>query len=187
VWQCCGPGTTICRNQTNPSWKEQQKAVDNLLKAAGLRTRLPGISGFPQGQGSEPGIPVPGFPELEFSATRCHKESLRELAKALMVRTMNPSNMSPECFQQGFVSHDLLALFLQDGFGTDRDTQLALELFRHAAELGDPEAQGQMAMRYSLGLQYLSSWDEDGIVIFGQVGTDNTGHTGHGDAGSVGA
>jgi hypothetical protein len=27
-----------------------------------------------------------------------------------------------------------------------------------------------MAMRYTHGLQYLSSWDEDGIIMFGQVG-----------------
>lgn len=58
---------------------------------------------------------------------------------------------------------------MQEGFGIEPDARLALELFRHAASLGDPEGQVQMGMRYALGLQDQSSWDAGGIVAFGQV------------------
>jgi hypothetical protein len=52
---------------------------------------------------------------------------------------------------------------------------LALELFRLAASMGDPEAQGQMGVRFALGLQYLHSWGPSGIVSFGEVSCDLNG------------
>lgn len=63
------------------------------------------------------------------------------------------------------------AAVVQDGQGVKLDFRLALQLFRQAAELGDPEAQGHMAFRYSLGIDELRCWSQDSIVSFGQVGT----------------
>ncbi len=60
--------------------------------------------------------------------------------------------------------------YLQDGWGVAQDMRLALQLFRLASERGDPEAQGHMGLRYSMGLDQLDSWAVDGIVGFGQVG-----------------
>lgn len=57
----------------------------------------------------------------------------------------------------------------KDGEGVDPHQALATLLFRHAAECGDPQAQGQMGLRHTLGLQDLSAWDKDGIVAFGEV------------------
>lgn len=50
-----------------------------------------------------------------------------------------------------------------------QNARLALELFREAAALGDAEAQGEMGVRYSMGLQHPSAWDHKGIVGFGEV------------------
>lgn len=47
--------------------------------------------------------------------------------------------------------------------------QLSTALLRRASELGDPEAQGQMGLRLSLGVQDPASWDRDGIAEFQQV------------------
>lgn len=40
----------------------------------------------------------------------------------------------------------------QSGRGVDTDMRLALSLFKRAADLGDPEAHGQMGLRYATGL-----------------------------------
>lgn len=58
----------------------------------------------------------------------------------------------------------------QEGYGADADARLALALFSRAADLGDPEAQGQMGVRYALGVHRLEAWDAHGIVEFGEVG-----------------
>lgn len=47
--------------------------------------------------------------------------------------------------------------------------QLSTALLLRASELGDPEAQGQMGLRLSLGVQDPASWDRDGIAEFQQV------------------
>ena len=57
----------------------------------------------------------------------------------------------------------------QEGEGVGSNMRFALELFRISASLGDPEAQGQMGWRSSLGLQDASSWSEQGITTFGEV------------------
>ena len=59
----------------------------------------------------------------------------------------------------------------QDGWGCVPNYRLSLELFRKAADLGDPEAQGQMGLRYALGLHQQSAWDAHGIHQFGEVCT----------------
>lgn len=55
----------------------------------------------------------------------------------------------------------------KDGFGlrSEPHHRLSLELLRCASDLGDAEAQGQMALRYSLGLHLPSSWSQDGRSI----------------------
>jgi hypothetical protein len=57
----------------------------------------------------------------------------------------------------------------QDGYSSPGNAVLALELFRAASSRGDPEAQGQMGVRYALGLQSREAWDERGIAAFGEV------------------
>eukprot|EP00983_Pelagomonas_calceolata_P114451 1160095-Pelagomonas_calceolata.AAC.4 len=57
----------------------------------------------------------------------------------------------------------------QDGLGIPVRADLALELFRLAAAKGDPEAQGQMGVRYALGLQHQTSWEAEGVAEFGEV------------------
>ena len=47
--------------------------------------------------------------------------------------------------------------------------RLSVALLKRASELGDPEAQGQMGLRYSLGLQDPLSWGQDGIIGFEEV------------------
>ncbi|KAL6764024.1 hypothetical protein V8C86DRAFT_2480771 [Haematococcus lacustris] len=134
------------RGQVGVSKKEQQRCVGELLlKAAGVKTARksdPGEGESSAGPDSQGMIPVPGYPDL-FFLPHGHKGALRELAKVAM-----------------------------EGWGCQQDAQLALELFRRAAALGEPEAQGQMAMRYALGLQYQDSWDEAGIVQFGEPDED---------------
>jgi len=57
----------------------------------------------------------------------------------------------------------------QDGLGVAMQPGLALQLFKRAAAMGDPEAQGQMGVRFALGLQHQESWGVHGIVAFGEV------------------
>ncbi|KAF5835281.1 hypothetical protein DUNSADRAFT_7606, partial [Dunaliella salina] len=57
----------------------------------------------------------------------------------------------------------------QDGLGVPMRAHLALELFRLAAAKGDPEAQGQMGVRYALGLQHQASWEAEGVAEFGEA------------------
>ena len=58
----------------------------------------------------------------------------------------------------------------QDGYGVDMHQRLSVALLKRASELGDPEAQGQMGLRYSLGLQDPLSWGQDGVIGFEEVG-----------------
>ena len=51
----------------------------------------------------------------------------------------------------------------------DMNQRLSVALLKRASELGDPEAQGQMGLRYSLGLQDPLSWGQDGIIGFEEV------------------
>ncbi len=63
-----------------------------------------------------------------------------------------------------------MCTFFQLGKGVEANQQLSLELYRRAAELGDPEAQGQMGVRHAFGLQHAQSVDGAAIREFGQVG-----------------
>jgi hypothetical protein len=47
--------------------------------------------------------------------------------------------------------------------------KLSLELFRRAAELGDPEAQGALAMRMAFGLHHSNSFEGSSVRHFGRV------------------
>mmetsp|Transcript_12326 Transcript_12326/g.26616 ORF Transcript_12326/g.26616 Transcript_12326/m.26616 type:complete len:777 (-) Transcript_12326:145-2475(-) len=133
------------RAQQSISKKEHQKAISLLILAAGLGLN-PGsreVYLFPSdakisSAQPQPGPSLPGFPGIHVPDDT-HAGALRELAKAF-----------------------------RDGFGVEQHHVLSLELFRRASNLGDPEAQGQMGMRYALGLQEASSWDESGIKSFGQ-------------------
>lgn len=62
----------------------------------------------------------------------------------------------------------LLSL-LQRGQGVEVNHKLSLELFRRAAELGDPEAQGMMGARMAVGLHHYNSFDGASIRHFGPV------------------
>jgi hypothetical protein len=44
--------------------------------------------------------------------------------------------------------------------------KLALELFRRAADLGDPQAQGMMGMRMAVGLHHYGSFEGASIRMF---------------------
>jgi TPR repeat protein len=61
------------------------------------------------------------------------------------------------------------ACVLQRGSGVDVNHQLSLELFRRAAELGDPQAQGMMGMRMAMGLHHYGSFEGASIRQFGPV------------------
>lgn len=58
---------------------------------------------------------------------------------------------------------------VQSGKGVDVNHRLSLELFRRAAELGDPEAQGQLGMRFAVGLQHHESVEGSSIQQFAKV------------------
>ena len=47
--------------------------------------------------------------------------------------------------------------------------ELALRFFRRAAELGDPEAHGEMGVRYTYGLQDESTVAADQLVRYTKV------------------
>lgn len=67
---------------------------------------------------------------------------------------------------------------LQRGSGVDVNHQLSLELFRRAAELGDPQAQGMMGMRMAMGLHHYGSFEGASIRQFGPVrGRQDSGDT----------
>lgn len=81
------------RSKHAPTWKEQQRCVEELLlTASGLRPTdpkspfsLPPHKEIAASQGSAgQGTPIPGFPELEIGPY-VHRAAMRELAKALMV------------------------------------------------------------------------------------------------------
>ena len=67
--------------------------------------------------------------------------------------------------------HHLPIIFhtIQDGFGLDLNQRLSAALFRRASELGDAEAQGQMGLRYTLGLQDPAAWGQEGVLAFEEV------------------
>lgn len=62
--------------------------------------------------------------------------------------------------------HGLARVFLQRGSGVEVNHQLALELFRRAADFGDPQAQGMMGMRMAVGLHHYGSFEGASIRMF---------------------
>ncbi|WIA12915.1 hypothetical protein OEZ85_006532 [Tetradesmus obliquus] len=107
--------------------------------AAGLLKEAAGLASAKQHAGKDPAaVPVPGMPELVF-VPGGSAAALRELAK---------------CYQRGK--------------GVDVNHKLSLELFRRAAELGDAEAQGAMAMRMAFGLHHSNSFEGSSIRHFGR-------------------
>ncbi|KAG2498098.1 hypothetical protein HYH03_003856 [Edaphochlamys debaryana] len=138
------------RAKRNPTWAEYQKAAEYLVGAVGFRSLLHGKS-FPfngtarataaaQQPGENEGVTqVEGFGGAVNVSDAAHRGALRELAKAF-----------------------------QDGAGVPQDMRLALELFRLASAGGDPEAQGHMGLRFSVGLDEADCWAADGIVRFGE-------------------
>lgn len=190
---------TCNRKREYPTWNEQRRCFSFLVVSAGITPKDPDIlDELPESWrsgamvGEKESTPVPGYPDLEV-ASFAKRPAIRELAKALMVSTslhawLNtlhgalhalalspaPEFGAPACMlPMSAVTVAVLAsrnvTWTQDGFGTEPNAQLALELFRIAAAQGDPEAQGQMGVRYALGLQDASSWDAYGIVAFGEV------------------
>lgn len=61
-------------------------------------------------------------------------------------------------------------LLFQRGKGVEVNYRLSLEFYRRAADLGDPEAQGAMAMRVAYGLHHPNSFDGASLRHFGRVG-----------------
>lgn len=53
--------------------------------------------------------------------------------------------------------------------------KLALELFRRAADLGDPQAQGVMGMRMAVGLHHYGSFEGASIRMFVPVRISSSG------------
>eukprot|EP00798_Chlamydomonas_sp_ICE-L_P011120 gene11120-18744_t len=120
-------------------WKKQQELFDLIL---GLTLCINPSSKYARESTRQcnqlTSRPVPGHPDLRFES-KAHPGLLRELAKAA-----------------------------QDGWGVAPDYRLAHEMIREASDLGDPEAQGLMGMRFATGLHALDAWDELGIVEFGE-------------------
>ncbi|KAG2433559.1 hypothetical protein HYH02_012676 [Chlamydomonas schloesseri] len=135
------------RSKRELTWGEQQKAAEYLVTAAGFRSTAHGRS-FPfnatadsarRGVASSyDGLQLPGYSGSVNISHGAHRGAVRELAKAFL-----------------------------DGSGVSQDMRLALELFRHASEAGDAEAQGHMGLCYSMGLDQPECWTADGIVRFG--------------------
>lgn len=133
------------RQNTSATWREQLEAVHLLVHAAELS-----LVDAPKelawtwrihalGKKFRPSgerQPLKGIRGVEI-AVDSHRGAVRELAKVF-----------------------------RDGYIVDSHHQLSAALFVWASELGDPEAQGQMGLRYSLGLQDPSVWDKDGITTF---------------------
>lgn len=68
-----------------------------------------------------------------------------------------------------FSHHPLIAAACavpQRGSDVDVNHKLSLELFRRAADLGDPEAQGMMGMRMAVGLHHYGSFEGSSIRMF---------------------
>ncbi|MEW5301820.1 MAG: hypothetical protein WDW36_004655 [Sanguina aurantia] len=128
------------------SWQEQRVAAMMLVYATGCTQTetsddlldLPVLNSTSLELRAVGGVAVDGYPSLRLSSD-AHPGALRELAKAC-----------------------------QDGQGVSQNARLALELFRESAALGDPEAQGEMGVRYAMGLQRPSAWDSKGMVGFGE-------------------
>jgi TPR repeat protein len=55
------------------------------------------------------------------------------------------------------------------GRGVDANHRLSLALFKRAADLGDPEAHGQMGLRYATGLAGPESVEGGAIKHFDAV------------------
>lgn len=66
----------------------------------------------------------------------------------------------------------------QMGKGTETDHRLSLELFSRAAGLGDPEAHGQMGLRYAVGLAHPNNVQGAAIKRFDEVGGTGSGCVG---------
>lgn len=62
-----------------------------------------------------------------------------------------------------------VCFILQRGRAVEVNHKLSLELFRRAAELGDPQAQGMMGMRMAVGLHHYHSFKGASIRQFGPV------------------
>ncbi|KAG1672527.1 hypothetical protein FOA52_002836 [Chlamydomonas sp. UWO 241] len=132
------------RSRHDDSWKQQAEAVDLLVAASGLRL-------------------TPSF--LDLLASKRAWTSPPEEGATELVSCMAGVWLAPDPVP-GAVRE--LAKAFRDGEGADRHARLATCLFARAADLGDPEAQGQMGMRYAFGLHSADAWDRDGIVAFGE-------------------
>jgi TPR repeat protein len=55
------------------------------------------------------------------------------------------------------------------GRGVEPDHRLSLELFKKAADLGDPEAHGQMGLRHSVGLARPENLQGSSILRFDEA------------------
>jgi len=62
-----------------------------------------------------------------------------------------------------------VCVVLQRGRAVEVNHKLSLELFRRAAELGDPQGQGMMGMRMAVGLHHYHSFEGASIRQFGPV------------------
>ncbi|KIY99497.1 hypothetical protein MNEG_8460 [Monoraphidium neglectum] len=65
-----------------------------------------------------------------------------------------------------------VAKSLQMGRGVEPDHRLSLELFKKAADLGDPEAHGQMGLRHSVGLARPENLQGSSILRFDEASPD---------------
>jgi hypothetical protein len=177
-----------CRDAPDASARDHKHATTLLRTAAGLVS---------SGSGPDALLPVPGFPELSF-ARNGSAAALRELAKSyqvwvsvcvgvclcLCVRACcvaarwqphasvlpdaSAHHVPPACRSAPSNPHRLPAS-AQRGVGVEVSHRLSLELFRRAAELGDPQAHGAMGMRMAWGLHHPYSFEGASIRLFGPV------------------
>jgi hypothetical protein len=77
-----------------------------------------------------------------------------------------PELLLSDCLCVRVCRHGPFFPVLQRGSGVEVNHQLALELFRRAADLGDPQAQGMMGMRMAVGLHHYGSFEGASIRMF---------------------
>lgn len=152
------------RAKRNPSWTEQQKAVELLVTASGFRSKAHGRS-FPfngtytyraRGAASSNDAVGGGHSGGSSSSLLASPVGLQDFA------TVNISQAA----HRGALRE--LGLCFQEGFGVYPHMRLALELLRAAAAAGDPGAHGHMALRFAVGLDQGDCWTADGVARFAE-------------------
>lgn len=102
------------------------------------------------------------------------------MATAAKYKTVSQSENSDQTVNRG-AGHCVLTGWSlpllsepQRGSGVEVNHKLALELFRRAADLGDPQAQGMVGMRMAVGLHHYGSFEGASIRMFVPVCISNS-------------